>query len=150
MKVPGFFAGRVGFQFACRQRNDFGIAVHEADEDLGDDPGADRPQPLAVLADVRLLQDVIPKRRRLMQAELLGDGAIVAARDLVRGQRILDAHRLGDILAGRQAEIDAALQVAEGEVASSPGSLCRTSTRRGSIRRAWLSVRPPPGGVLKS
>src|SRR3954463_10032018 len=33
------------------------IPVHEADEDLGDDPCADRPQPLAVLADVRLLQD---------------------------------------------------------------------------------------------
>ena len=64
------------------------VAVDEADEDLRHDDRADWAEPLAVVADLGLLEDVVPERRRLIQALLLGDlavGRAVAVRgDLVR------------------------------------------------------------------
>ncbi len=60
------------------------IAVHEADEDFGDDGGADRPELFAAAALFGFFQDVVPKRRVRVEAVLLGHRAVGALGDLVR------------------------------------------------------------------
>src|SRR5882757_53410 len=94
------------------------VAVHDADEDFGHKGRTDRTQPLALAALLRLFEDVVPKRRVLMQAVLLGDLAVVALRDLVGRERVLDAHRPGDVLSGWQPEQHTALEIAERKAAA--------------------------------
>ena len=94
------------------------IAMHEADEDLGDHGRADGTQRHAALADLRLLQNVVPEGSANMQAMLLRHGAVRSTRYLVRRQRIGDPHGLRDILPRRQAEHDAAPKVTKRQAAA--------------------------------
>ena len=85
VKSPGVFDGRVGFQslpFSHEIR--LMVAVHEADEHFRHDRGPDRSELFAATALLRLLEDVVPERRVLMQAVLLCDRAIRSLRDLGR------------------------------------------------------------------
>ena len=76
---PGVFDGSSGFQFLpLIHRYERVVAVNESDEHFRDDRRADRTEPLAVTTLLRLLQNVVPERRVLMQAVLLGDCAVGA------------------------------------------------------------------------
>ena len=107
------------------------VAVDEADEHFRNDRRADRPEPQAVMPDLGFLEDVVPEWGGGMETLLLGHGAVGRAvavgGDLARGERVLDLHVLGHVLARRQAEIDAAFQVAEREVAAAARQ-CRAAT----------------------
>ena len=54
--------GGAGFQAAFRYRYELRSRLQQADEDLGDDAPADRPQLAALADDLGLLQDVEPQR----------------------------------------------------------------------------------------
>ena len=79
--------------------------VDDADQHLGHDRAAHRPEPLAAGAQLGLLEDVVPERRLPLPA---GDA------DLVARERV-DPERGRDGLAGRQPGGQPALQVAHGE-----------------------------------
>ena len=64
--------------------------MHKADKHFGHDPCADGAKAFAVAADLRLFEDVVPKRRCLVESLLRRDGAVWSGRDLGRGQRALD------------------------------------------------------------
>ena len=135
---PGVFDGSVGFQFLpFIHKYEVLVAVHESDEHFRHDCRPDRSE-RAVAALLRLLRDVVPERRVLMQAVLLGDRTVRSLRDLVGRQRVLDLHRLGDVLARRQAEHDAALEVAERKAAAAARQMLQLpgrGTDRSSAKR---------------
>jgi hypothetical protein len=56
--------------------------MHEADEHLSDDARAYGAEALPAASDLRLLQDVVPERRILVQAVLLGGFAVRPRGDL--------------------------------------------------------------------
>src|SRR3546814_19541406 len=97
---------------------------------LGDDGRADRTEPLAVFPDLRLFQDVVPERRCLVQALLLRHLAVRAGRNLVWRERVGDTDLLGDRLARRQLQHDAALEVVEGKVAATVGQAVKLGNRK--------------------
>jgi hypothetical protein len=84
-----------------------GVEVDDPDEDLRDDPPADRAERLAAAHDVGLLEHVVPERR-------LGVPAVLAHRDLLGRQDAL-AEVARDVLAARQAGAEPALEVPDGE-----------------------------------
>ena len=77
------------------------------DQHLADDPASDRTEPVAVVQDLGLLEDVEPQRR-------LAVPAVLGEANLLGGQR-RDAEAAGDGLARGQADGLAALQVAVGQ-----------------------------------
>jgi hypothetical protein len=77
-KAPSRRPGRVGDQPGSTDRNDSGVAVDDAHEDLTDDPPADRPQPVASVQDLGLLEDVEPQRR-LLGPSVLGEADLRGA-----------------------------------------------------------------------
>ena len=115
--------------------------MDEADKDFRDDGRADRTEAQAVVPDLGFLKDVVPKRRRGMEALLLGDGAVGRAVavgcDLVRRQRVLDLHVLGHILSRWQAEVDAALEVAEREIAAAARQVVQRRDKIGVELARW-------------
>ena len=62
-------AGSVGRQLGCVAHPRARVALQQPDEHLGDDAAADRPEPQAVRDDLGLLEDVVPERRRAVEAE---------------------------------------------------------------------------------
>src|SRR4028118_365597 len=68
------------------------------------------------MADLRLFEDVVPKRGCLIEALLFGYLPIWTARDLSGGEGILDPHCLGDVLARGQPKLDTALHVPERQI----------------------------------
>ena len=63
--VPGW-QGRLPAWLSCEVR--VGVGLQEADEHLGDDPSADRPEMEPVGDDLGLLEDVVPKRCAAFEA----------------------------------------------------------------------------------
>ena len=149
VKSPGVADGSVGFQFFTFHRNEFWSPWMRPTNTSDDDGRADRAEPRPVMADLGFLEDVVPERRRRMQALLLGDGAVGRAvavgGDLVRRQRVLDLHVLGHVLAGRQAELDAALAgCGTARLPPPPGRLCSAVTRYGSSLRDGVVLTGAP------
>ena len=66
---------RLGFQFFCDMKEIL-VALHDAGKHLGDKPPAIRPKTFSPGAHLRLLENVVPKRRLLVQAQFLGHRAI--------------------------------------------------------------------------
>ena len=149
VKVPGVADGSVGFQFLALHRNELWSPWTRPTNTSDDDGRADRPEAQALMPDLGFLENVVPERRRGMQALLLGHravgGAVAVGGDLVRGERVLDLHVLGHVLARRQAEIDAALEVAEREIAAAARQVVQRRDQIGIelARSAMLTGVPP-------
>ena len=67
--------------------NESSIALNEADEHLGDDTRAHRPETLAAPFHLGFLEDVLPERCGRIEAERGGDAAIRPRRDLRSRER---------------------------------------------------------------
>src|SRR4051794_2591176 len=62
------------------------VTMHKPDEYLGNDGRADRAEALAIVSNLRLFEDIVPKGRMSMQIVFFGDGPVGTRRDLIRRQ----------------------------------------------------------------
>jgi hypothetical protein len=106
-KAPARLPGSVGDQAGSTDRKRLRVAVNDPDEDLADDPAADRTQLVAVVHDLGLLEDVEPQRR-------LADPPELGETDFGSAERA-DPEFLRDRLARPEPDRVTTLQIAGGE-----------------------------------
>lgn len=136
------FAGRIAERRAplgSLGQERVAVALQQSDEHFGQDAATDGAESIAVRRDFGLLEDVVPKRRRDVEAVRLGHGAVRARGDVRRRQR--PQAELGRRrLARRQADARTAHQVAERQaVQFRPALAQRQVVKRRRSERIELS-----------
>ena len=141
VNLPGSFEGSVGFQFGpFFHRIRLVVPVDEADEDLGHDARAHRPEPLAAHSNLRLLEDVVPERRRSRAGRAAWrlrrpapSRSHRASAGFLDRLRIRHERRRLDPTATRASPRASGCGMAR--LPPPPGSVCSAATRNGSILR---------------